>query len=254
MAVMDEFREEREALKHGTPKEKLAYFIDYYKWHVIVAVLVVFMVISIIRDMLNQKESILYTCLLNTMELDASEYNNAFAESLGIDTEKYELIFDAETWIDINSMDEATMASSQKLVARLAAGELDIMITDTDSVTNYSYQADFLTMKELLSPEQYEMYKPYFYYIDLAVMAEWQASISDPNNLLLDYSYDFPDPRKPENMTAPTPVGIFLDDCEELKSCYHFKTDDVVFCVFANSSHTDTVLLYLDYLMGNGKG
>ena len=35
MAVMDEFKEEREALKRGTPKQKLAYFWYYYKWHVI---------------------------------------------------------------------------------------------------------------------------------------------------------------------------------------------------------------------------
>ena len=34
MAVMDEFKEEREALKRGTPKQKLAYFWYYYKWHV----------------------------------------------------------------------------------------------------------------------------------------------------------------------------------------------------------------------------
>lgn len=249
MAVMDEFKEEREALKHGTPKEKFTYFIDYYKWHVIIAVFVIVAGIYTIREILNKKEILLYTCLLNTIELDASEYNNAFMESLGVDTEKYTLFFDADTWIDKNNIDEATMANSQKLVARLAAGELDIMITDTDSLTDYSYQGDFFTMNELLSPEQYERYKPYFYYIDLKTMEEWHAYVSDPDNLLFNYSYDFPDPRKPEDMAAPTPVGIFLDDCEALRSCYHFKTDDVVFCVFANSSHTDTALQYLDYLI-----
>ena len=30
MAVMDEFKEEREALKNGTPKLQLAYFWYYY--------------------------------------------------------------------------------------------------------------------------------------------------------------------------------------------------------------------------------
>ena len=249
MPVMDEFKEEREALKHGTPKEKLTYFFDYYKWHVIIAVFAIIAVIYTIQEVLNKKETVLYTCLLNTVELDPLEYNNAFAESLGIDTEKYALFFDADTWIDINNMDDATMASYQKLLAQLAAGELDIMITDTDSITNYSYQGDFFAMGELLTQEQYEMYEPYFYYIDLAAMEEWHNYVSDPDNLLFDYSYDFPDPRKPENMTAPTPVGIFLDNCEALKKCYHFRSDDVVFCVFANSSHTDTALQYLDYLM-----
>jgi len=41
MAVMDEFKEEREALKRGTPKQKLAYFWYYYKWHVIISVMII---------------------------------------------------------------------------------------------------------------------------------------------------------------------------------------------------------------------
>ena len=41
MAVMVEFKEEREALKHGTPKQKFTYFMDYYKWYVIIAVIII---------------------------------------------------------------------------------------------------------------------------------------------------------------------------------------------------------------------
>lgn len=249
MAVMDEFKEERAALKNGTPKEKLTYFFDYYKWYVIITILVIIAGVYTIHEVLSRKDTALYTCLLNTLELDAAEYNAGFAEAAGIDTDAYELIFDADTWIDINSMDETTLANSQKLMAHLAAGELDIMITDTASVTTYSYQEDFYTMEDLLSPEQYERYKPYFYYIDRTTLEEWHAFISNPDNLLLDYSYDFPDPRKPEDMESPVAVGIFLDECEALKTCYRFRSDDVVFSVFLNSSHTETALQYLDYLM-----
>ena len=48
MAVMDEFKEEREALKRGTPKQKLAYFWYYYKWHVIISVIIIGMLVSFI--------------------------------------------------------------------------------------------------------------------------------------------------------------------------------------------------------------
>ena len=250
MAVMDEFKEEREALKHGTPKEKFTYFMDYYKWHVIIAVTVVIAAIFTIRGILNRKETALSICLLNTIELDASGYNEEFAKTIGLDTDKYELFFDAETWIDLDALDETTFANSQKMMARLAAGELDVMITDTDSITNYSYQDDFFTMEDLLTPEQYQKYQPYFYYIDRKTYEEWHEYISDPDNLLYDAdSYDFPDPRKPEEMASPVAVGIFLDDCPSLRECYHFKSDDVVFSVFANSSHTETALQYLEYLM-----
>lgn len=250
MAVMDEFKEEREALKHGTPKQKFTYFMDYYKWHVIIAVIVIIMGIYTIREIMNKRDTALYTCLLNTIELEgAQEYNAGFAEAIELDTNTYQLTFDANTWIDMNAMDESTMANSQKLMAHLAAGELDIMITDKDSIANYSYQDNFLTMEELLSPEQYEKYEPYFYYIDMSTLEEWNAYISDPNNLLLDISYDFPDPRKPGEMERPVAVGIFLDECEELKKSYYFRSDDVVFSVFGNTSRKETVLQYLEYLM-----
>lgn len=50
MAVMDEFKEEREALKNGTPKQKLAYFWYYYKWHVIIALVVIIMIVSFVKS------------------------------------------------------------------------------------------------------------------------------------------------------------------------------------------------------------
>ena len=48
MAVMDEFKEEREALKNGTPKQKLAYFWYYYKWHVIISLVVIILIVSFV--------------------------------------------------------------------------------------------------------------------------------------------------------------------------------------------------------------
>lgn len=250
MAVMDEFKEEREALRHGTPKEKFNYFIDYYKWHVIIVVLAIIAGIYTIHEVMSRKETVLYTSLLNTLQLEAADqYNTDFIESVNLNTDKYRMIFDADIWIDINSMDATNMANSQKIAAHLAAGELDIMITDTGSLTTYSYQEDFFTMEELLSPEQYERYQPYFYYIDRATVQEWHDYISNYDNLMLEIDFDFPDPRKPEEMESPVAVGIFMDDCEGLKESYHFKSDDVAFCVFANSSRKETALQYLDYLM-----
>lgn len=250
MAVMDEFKEEREAMKHGTPKQKFNYFMDYYKWYVIIAVIVIILGIYTVREIMNKKDTALYTCLLNTIELEgAQQYNAGFIEAVGLDTDAYQMIFDSTFWIDPNAMDESTMVNSQKLMAHLAGGELDIMITDSGSIANYAYQDNFLTMEELLSPEQYEKYEPYFYYIDMKALEEWNKFISDPDNLLTDITYDFPDPRRPEEMERPVAMGIFLDECAELKKSYHFQSDDVVFGVFGNTSRRETVLQYLEYLI-----
>lgn len=250
MPVMDEFKEQREALKNGTPKEKLSYFVYYYKWHVIAGVLAVAAVVSIAYEILTQKDTAFYACLLNSVELpSAEEYNAKFTEYAGIDTDTYDVIFDANLHINPDNIDESTMANSQKLMAYLAAADLDVMITDADSILTYAYQEDFTHLEELLSPEQYEAYSPYFYYIDLKAVEEWNAVLDNPDNMFTDYSYDFPDPRKPEEMESPVVVGIYLDSCDAIRESYHFKSDDVVYAVFANTTRSEMALRYLDYLM-----
>ena len=68
MPVMDEFKEERAALRNGTPKEKFQYFLDYYKWYVIVGILVLVSAGSIIYQMVTQKERAIFVALLNVYE------------------------------------------------------------------------------------------------------------------------------------------------------------------------------------------
>ena len=65
MPVMDEFKKEREAMKNGTPKQKLAYFWDYYKWHVIISVIVLVTAVSFIYQAVTRKSVALYALLLN---------------------------------------------------------------------------------------------------------------------------------------------------------------------------------------------
>ena len=70
MAVMDEFKEEREALKNGTPKQKLAYFWYYYKWHVIIALVVIIMIVSFVKQLTDRKDPAFYAVMLNASLLD----------------------------------------------------------------------------------------------------------------------------------------------------------------------------------------
>ena len=70
MAVMDEFKEEREALKNGTPRQKLAYFWYYYKWHVIIALVVIIMIVSFVKQLTDRKDPSFYAVMLNASLLD----------------------------------------------------------------------------------------------------------------------------------------------------------------------------------------
>lgn len=259
MAVMDEFKKEREVLKSASLKEKISYYVYYYKWHAIIAIVAVALIVSFIVEVANRKDRALYICMLNVSErptsntsLDtvaADTHAAEFAEYAAIDTSQYDLYCDTSMKVDMNSMSEDTINSSQKFMAYLAAAEMDVMVTDADSLQMYAYQEDFSDLREILSSEQLEKYSPYFYYIDMVSLAQWNEYLDQADNLYTDFQLDFPDPRKPENMEEPVPVGIYLPELDKLTEHFYFQSDEIVASVFVNTQKLETSLQYIDFLM-----
>lgn len=248
MPVMDEFKEEREALKHGTPKQKLAYFWDYYKWYVIGGAAVVAFIVSMIYQMVTSKETAFYALMLNGTEYnfmeDTSGNTAAFAEYAGIDEDKYQILYDTSVQIGTEAGDDYD--SSQKLMVYIAAGELDVMVSDADSLTKYAYQGNFKDLRDFLSEEQLEKYQDSFYYIDNAVVKELDAA-----NEAYDFDYvpDYGDPHHPEEMEEPIPTGIFVnEDCPLLKD-YFFRGEDVAVSVLINTERPELASCFIDFLM-----
>ncbi|MCM1569570.1 MAG: hypothetical protein NC081_09000 [Roseburia sp.] len=246
MPVMDEFKEEREALKNGTFKEKLMYFIYYYKWHVLAVIIIAAIVISLLHAFLSRKDIAFYGVFLNAVETGANpDYSSDFGNAMGIDLEEYDVYFDSTVFIDMTKMDEATVASSQKIMVYLAAGDLDMIVTDTGSLEHYAYLDTLTDLRTLLSPEQTEKYEPYFYYVDKKIVTERAAAV---DSMDMEYVPVYPEnPFDPSSMAEPVPVGICMDSCEVLRENYRFKEGNLVFGVFVTSKHTDLALEYLEY-------
>lgn len=247
MAVMDEFKEEREALKHGSPKQKLQYFSYYYKWHVIVSVAVIVLAVSLIYEIATKKEEAFYSIFLNCSELEtATEYNQGFLDYVGIDTEKYDALFDSSLFISTMSMDETTMASQQKLMVYIAASQIDVIAGGTEVFEQYAYNENFYDLRELLSEEQIAKYEPYFYYIDQTVATQREEA---SYNLDLENIPETPDPARPELMEDPVPVALYIDECQGLMDNYRFTSGDhVVLGVVVNTTRPELALEYVDYL------
>lgn len=246
MPVMDEFREEREALKHGTPQQKFSYFMDYYKWHVIIGVAAVIFVVTTIYQIATQKDTAFYAALVNGLDLENAEsYGQSFAEFAGIDTESYSVQFDTTLRIQLNSYDESSVASSQKMAALIASKDIDVLVSDIDIINQYAYNDTFLDLRDFLTEEQFAAYEPYFYYMDLAVYTEKEAAFSSGN---FEYVTEYPDPRKPETMEEPVPVGIYLDTAAGLKENYYYS-GDVVIGVVGNTTRPETASKFIDFAM-----
>ena len=251
MAVMDEFKEEREALKNGTPKQKLAYFWYYYKWHVIIGIVIIAMVSSFIYQFVNRKDTAFNTVLLNASLLDQMSSEQPkfiadFAEKEGIDLNTSDITFDTSIRIVEDSMDETSVTSSQKLMVYVAANELDSMITDFDSFRKYANSSVFYDLRDVLTDEQIQALEPYFYYVDREVVLAIEAANDDLNS---DYTPEYPDPFHPEEMQDPVPVGICLTDCKDLTDNYYFRGDGIVMGIYANAEHVDTAVDLAEYLL-----
>lgn len=257
MPLMDEFREERAAMKNATPKEKFLYFWDYYKWHVVIIVAVSIFLGTFIYQYATKKETALNVVMMNGANMtDMLEYTQSFGDFAGIDLTKNDIIWD--TSIRTNATDiigDVNYTSLQKLTVYTAAAELDAMVTDTESFQKYANSYTFYDLREILTPTQLAACEPYFYYVDWKTVEEIQAA-----NNAFDSSYvaTYKDPTKPGEMEQPVPVGIYLDSCDELLNNFYFNAqadngENIVMGIYTNTTRLETVLQYVDFLMEDAK-
>ncbi len=248
MPVMDEFKEERAAMKEKSFKEKFNYFWDYHKWHVIISVIAVVMVGSFVSQLINRKDTAFFAAMLNCLDLTNSsgEYAAAFEEHAGIDSEEASAIFDTTMSIDMQNMNDMTTSSLEKMMIYLAAQEIDVVMGDEVVMQNYANNVTFMDLRTILTEEQIAKYQDNFYYIDQAVIDEKEAREEAMN---YDYVPVYPDPRHPEAMKAPIPVGIYLDESKSLSDYYYFTGENPLIAVVLNTERPEMASLYIDYVM-----
>lgn len=248
MPVMDEFREEREAIKNASFKEKLDYFWEYYKWYVIGGAAILFLLIIFIRDMANKKDWIFYGAMLNTYALEeqSEAFLNEFVELAELDTERYAVMFDTNYSLEKGSYDEISGASAQRLLVNLTAADLDFVISDETTFGQYATIDTFMDVRTLFTPEELEKYEAYFYYVDMAEVDRiTEGNLSASYDSYKGVEYDHTDP---DSMERPVPVAIYIDSSEKLNNAYVFKEEAVVLGVPLNTQHLETTLQFIDYL------
>ncbi len=247
MPVMDEFREEREAIKHGTPKQKYQYFKDYYRLPLIIFLLASAFIGILIYQFVTRKDSAFYAVLLNCSPYEKNEwFTEEYTQRAGIDLNKVDVTLDTGIYFQLDSIDEDSYITTQKLETYAGAGQLDVMLGAGDEFAYYANSILFRDLREVLSPEQIQKYEPYFYYVDAAL---WDAPDSIQNDSGLDFS-KIPNPGNPQEMERPIPVAIYVESSEALNRAYYFKNaeDGIAIGIYANAPHLDNTLNFIDYL------
>lgn len=266
MAMIDEIKEQTMKMKEMNGKQRWEYFWEYYKFYVLGFVCVLFILISMTKDILKNKEMIFNVAVFNA-DTDAitTEYTDAWAAELGekfeINTKKETVTFDTSYVLSNERNTSFDMSTLQKVMVLAGSRELDIVVGNKAVFEYYAQLEFFADLKDVLTAEQYARLEPYFYYTDGATFGddetvETMQEAEKRENEKLAMSIDHHDP---STMEKPIAVGLFVENSEKLAESgayealgssdilYQGYPEEGVVGVAIGTKHVEYVQKFMDY-------
>ena len=250
MAIRDEIRRERQAFfATATPKEKILYLIDYYKFHALAAIVILSLLGYGIHHAVTAPEIVLNGLMTNVYTYNQPDHPTAlgreFLKSEGIDTSEYDVSIGSNiTLFEEDSADN--YQGSQAMMVQAASGTLDFITGPAYILISYAYGGMFADLTTMLTEDELKAYEPYFYYMDGAVLKQLEAAEDEMNPTS---HISIPDSTKPEEMEDPIPVFIDMTKCEKLVTAYATDLKQLCFGVVVSAPHKDMALKFMHYLM-----
>ncbi len=223
MAVLDEFREEREAIKNASFQKRLQYFWTYRKLYVIGAVVAIAIIVYMVHGVMTGKEEVLNGVFLNcfTVENDYvnQELKTEFAIEQEIDLEKYNLTFSTDLSYQTGEGHSSENQSANETMSIYAnAKTLDFIIGSQEVMLELVEKKYFVDLSDVLSEEKYAEYEPYFIYKE--------AESGEQIPLLIDVSQS-----------------------EKLAKAYGNTNEVMALGVVLEAPHGDMTVSFVDYIM-----
>lgn len=184
--------------KELTFKQKMIHIRDYYKWKIILPILIVVCAVSIGFTIYeNCKDSLLYVVFINTQlnDTEASALMDEFVDYADLDMKGKKITLDTTLYINQKNSDMTSVSSNQKLLAMFTSIEMDVIVCDEDNFDYYAAQDSFVELSDVLSEEFLEEHKDllmsttgkdgkeHVFGISLASspkLAEYEAFLDDP--------------------------------------------------------------------------
>lgn len=140
MAIRDDIKKEQEKLKGKPFQDKLEYFVDYYKWHVIVLVALIAFIGGTIYQKTTTPEIKLTGVLFNASNLLAEEelqqIIDGFSAEQGWDPKKETIrLLTNLTYYEEEGLAVNNYESMEVLATLVLTGEVDFIIGDVSLMT-----------------------------------------------------------------------------------------------------------------------
>ncbi len=164
----------KEKIKQMTLKQRIAYFWDYHKWHVLLSCLIIIFLITFISSTIEErKPAALSVAIVNArnaataLELIQVDYPAA----VGIDAKKTPVRVDAgflhpKVMNEETAADTMVVASIQKYQAAAVNGYVDVAIAPTWAVAEYQKANVYEDLEQMLPKDFLEQYKDLLFYTE----------------------------------------------------------------------------------------
>ena len=156
-SLEDEIRLQRKKIKNMGFRQKLGYFVYYYKWHVIILILALAVLGSFLHSILTKKDIAFYCMFLDVDHAlaDTTEFSDAFEAFAGIDQSKYKAVFDTSisTKGDNPIFAEDAYDSVTRLNAMYMGAQVDAVCTDLDRIEEYALEENMIVDLSVLLDE-----------------------------------------------------------------------------------------------------
>jgi len=270
MAVMDEFKEEREKIKTASPKQKWKYFKDYYLMGVLIAVGVLAIVIAVAHSILTHKEDALYVCMVNFAEDEAAQtaITEAFTQRSGIDTKREQIGVESSCYISPYLEEDLTEAGAEEDETALKENETFSQTAsvsdDAQEENGGSADAENYSMADAIKYRYEDEQKLAALVItgsvDLIITGEdvFHRFIKQEYFAPLDAVYSGEQLRAFEEegrllSEDGVPLGIYMDGAPLLEQNYYYNGEGkprIVAGFLYGSKHPELAMDFLEFLEG----
>lgn len=248
MTIFEHIKKAHQSIKNQPKEARWEYFWDYYKWHLIIAILVIALIIQGVVSFTNRKDIVFSGVLLNCkLGVDDKAFLNDFHEYAGIDSETQEAAFYTDLILK-DGFNKNDVNTFQRIMAGIATKEFDFVVGQNDSfrLCAYSTSKLFIDLRSFLDQATLEKFADRLYYIDGAFLEKLSAPVGESVDLSLDNA---PDPKKPELMEDPIPVGIDISDRETFQAAYYFPDTVLYLGVVSNVPRPELMRQFIQFLM-----
>jgi len=207
--------------RNMTTKEKVEYIWDYYKVHIIVSILVIYLLVSFTSSIINRKDYVLNIALIGKyMDFDRqSEFSKKVTKELiGDPSGKKQASIDFYRFVKgPNGNFTLDPASTQKLMARMGAQDIDVIVLDKNNFDILARQGAFLRLDKVK-----------------------ELNLSGLNVAKVE---------KPSGELKPGVYGIYVGWNNEYLKNLGYDYNDKIIAIMANGQRKDLAIKFVKWLL-----